>query len=121
MVAWVMTGRGAGSSPSQFIPGQVEHAALFSALALMTGGVVAMPMGAMLVNQMGHYVGTLAAAGRRPALTMLLAWHPWAVIRIVSFVVIGVVLSAPIWSAVAARRVDWPLGRRLLVLAAAGL
>jgi len=80
-----------------------------------------MPMGAMLVNQMGHYVGTLAASSRRPAVTMLLAWHPWAVIRVISFVVIGVVLSAPIWSAVAGRRVDWPVGRRLLVLAAAGL
>lgn len=121
MITWVMTGQGAESSPSAFIPEQIEHAALFSALAFVTGGVLAMPMGAMLMNYMGHYVGTLAAAGRHPALTMIAAWHPWAVIRIVSFVVIGVVLSAPIWSRVARSRVDWSLGRRLLGLAAAGL
>ena len=41
MFAWVMTGRGAESMPSQFIPQQVGHAALFSALAVATGGVAA--------------------------------------------------------------------------------
>ena len=34
------------------------------ALALATGGVAAMPMGAVLMNYMGHYVGTLAAIKR---------------------------------------------------------
>jgi len=96
MHAWVMTGRGAESTPSVFIPQQIGHAALFSALAVLTGGALAMPMGAMLMNYMGHYVGTLAAIGRRPLLLLILGWHPWAVIRIVSFVVIGVVLSAPL-------------------------
>ena len=76
MFAWVMTGQGAESTPSQFIPQQAGHAALFSGLALATGGASAMPMGAALMNYMGHYVGTLAAASRRPVLTMLLAWHP---------------------------------------------
>ena len=58
-----------------------------------------MPMGAVLMNYMGHYVGTLAAAEPRVRpLTMMLAWHPWAVIRVISFVIIGVVLSAPLLS-----------------------
>lgn len=96
MQTWVMTGRGAESTPSQFIPQQIEHAALFSALALATGGALAMPVGAVLMNYMGHYVGTLARMGRRPLLLLVLGWHPWAVIRIVSFVVIGVVLSTPL-------------------------
>jgi len=93
MHTWVMTGRGAESSPSIFIPQQIEHAVLFSVLALATGGALAMTMGAVLMNYMAHYVGTLAAIGRRPLLLMILGWHPWAVIRIASFVVIGVVLS----------------------------
>ncbi len=96
MHTWVLTGRGAESTPSVFIPQQAGHAVLFSALALATGGALAMPMGAVLMNYMGHYVGTLAAIGRRPLLLLILGWHPWAVIRIVSFVVIGVVLSDPI-------------------------
>ena len=121
MFAWVMTGQGAESRPREFIPQQAGHAALFSGLALATGGVVAMPMGAVLMNYMGHYVGTLAASSRRPALTMMLAWHPWAVIRVISFVVIGVVLSAPLLSRLGRFRVDWPAARTLLSYAAAGL
>ncbi len=121
MFQWVMTGQGAESSPATFIPLHLQDAALFSVLALVTGGVLAMPMGAMLMNYMGHYVGTLAGAGRHPVLTMILGWHPWAVIRVVSFVVIGVVLSAPVWSRLARSRVDWTVGGRLLALAGGGL
>ena len=121
MFAWVMTGQGAESTPSAFIPQQIGHAALFSGLALATGGAAAMPMGAVLMNYMGHYVGTLAASSRRPALTLLLAWHPWAVIRVISFVVIGVVLSVPLLSRFGKFRVDRGAARTLLLGACAGL
>jgi len=121
MFEWVLTGRGAESTPSQFIPQQAGHAAIFSALALATGGALAMRMGAVLMNYMGHYVGSLAAASRRPAITMVLAWHPWAVIRVIGFVVIGVVLSAPLLSRVFRFRVDWAEGRRLLLWAGLAL
>ena len=121
MFSWVLTGHGAESTPSQFIPQQIGHAALFSGLALATGGVAAMPMGAVLMNYMGHYVGTLAASSRRPGWTLLLAWHPWAVIRVISFVVIGVVLAAPLLSRLGRFRVDRPAARPLLLWAGAGL
>src|SRR5262249_1687630 len=62
MFAWVMTGRGTESTPSAFVPQHAGHAALFTALALATGGVLAMPMGAALMNYMGTYVGSLSAA-----------------------------------------------------------
>jgi hypothetical protein len=121
MFAWVMTGRGAESSPSQFLPQHARDTAVFATLALATGGALAMPMGAALMNYMGHYVGTLAAASRHPAITMLLGWHPWAVIRVISFVTLGVLLSAPLLSRVFHFRVDWAAVRRLLIGACAGL
>lgn len=121
MFAWVMTGQGAESTPSQFIPQQLTHAAIFSGLALATGGAAAMPMGAVLMNYMGTYVGGLAGASRRPALTMIVGWHPWAVIRVISFVIIGVVLSAPLLSKLAKFSVDRVAARRLLILAGTGL
>src|SRR5262249_9540266 len=121
MFTWVMTGRGAESSPSQFIPQQLGHAALFTVLAVVSAGAMAMPMGSVLMNYMGHYVGTLAALSRRPAAIMLLAWHPWAVIRVISFVVLGVVLSAPLLARLLRFEIDWRLGRRLAVWACAGL
>src|SRR5205814_4711766 len=77
--------------------------------------------GAVLMNYMGHYVGTLAGASARPALTMILGWHPWAVIRVISFVVIGVVLAAPLLSRVWNFKIEWVMSRRLLAWAAAGL
>ena len=121
MFAWVMTGSGAESTPSQFIPQQAEHALIFSGLALATGGVVAMAMGALLMNYMGHYVGALAASSARPLLTMVLAWSPWAVIRVTSFVAIGVILSAPVLSRIARVRMDWSAARPVLLAAYGGL
>ena len=122
MFEWVRTGRGTESSPSVFIPAQARDAAIFSALAIATGGVVAMTMGAVLMNQMGHYVGALAAWSAHPAITMILGWHPWAVIRIASFVVIGVVLAIPVLSRVVGFDADWRgAARTYLPWAAGGL
>jgi len=121
MFNWVLTARGSESTPSEFIPQHLGHAALFSALTAASGGALGMPMGAVLMNYMGHYVGTLAETSAHPARTALLAWHPWAVVRIISFVVIGVVLSAPLLSRIVRFRIDWMTSRRLLTFAAAGL
>ena len=121
MFTWVITGRGAESTPSQFIPQQIGHAALFTALAIASGGALAMPMGAALMNYMGHYVGTLAGVSRHPIAIMVLGWHPWAVIRVVSFVALGVVLSAPLLARMFRFQIDWPTARRIAIWAAAGL
>jgi hypothetical protein len=121
MFEWVLTGKGAESTPSQFVPQHIGHAALFSLLTLASGGILGMPMGAVLMNYMGHYVGTLAESAQHPVRTALLAWHPWAVIRVISFVAIGVVLSAPLLSRVAKFSVDRRAARRLLAWAGAGL
>jgi hypothetical protein len=121
MFAWVLTGRGAESTPSRFIPMQAGQAAIFTGLTLASGAVLSMPMGALLMNYMGHYVGTLASQSARPGLTMVLGWHPWSVIRIVSFVVLGVVLSMPVLSRVLRFRVDWSAARPLALAACAGL
>jgi len=121
MFDWLMTGRGAESEPARFIPQQAAHAAIFSLLALASGGVLALAMGAVLMNYMGHYVGALAAGSAHPAATFVLAWHPWAVIRIVSFVTIGVILAVPLLSRLGGFRVDRRSARRLLAWAGAGL
>ena len=121
MFRWVLTGKGPESTPSQFIPQQAGHAAVFSVLAVATGGLAAMPLGAVLMNYMGHYVGALAAASRHPLWTAVLAWHPWAVVRIVSFVVIGVVLSVPVLSRLVTIAIDRRLAKQLLSMAVVGL
>ena len=96
MIRWVQTGRGPESEPSTFIPRHLTSAAIFSGAAIATGGVLAMPMGAMLTNSMGDYVGSMAHLSAHPPASIVLGWHPWAVIRIIGFVMIGVVLSGPL-------------------------
>jgi hypothetical protein len=100
MFAWVWTGVGRESDPARFIPNHLLHAAVFCVLSLATGSVLSMPMGAVLMNYMGHYVGALGAASGHPLRTVLLAWVPWAIVRIISFVTLGVILGGVVLSRV---------------------
>jgi hypothetical protein len=119
MTSWVRTGIGAESQPLTFIPRHLGYAAVFSATALATGGLLAMPMGALLVNQMGEYVGGMVATSSHPAASAILGWHPWAVIRIIAFVTIGVVLSGVVLSRVLKFPYSLRDQRRLLQVAGA--
>ncbi|MGH9312173.1 MAG: hypothetical protein ACRD1S_03135 [Vicinamibacterales bacterium] len=129
MFAWVLTGEGRESRLAEFLPQHAGHAALFCGLSLASGSLLSMPLGAALMNYMGHYVGALAAESASPWRTLLLAWPPWAVVRIASFVTLGVVLAQPLLS-LAARPVDATTrrairfahsSRRLVLFAFAGL
>src|SRR5262245_64965968 len=59
MPAGLSTGMGRESSPAQFIPQHLLHAAIFCALALATAGTAALVMGAVLLHYMSYYVGDL--------------------------------------------------------------
>ncbi len=80
-----------------------------------------MPKGAVLMNYMGHHVRSLAAASAEPVSTMLLGWHPWSMIRIMSYVVLGVLLADPVLKRV--KGFDYRLSdhARLIVLVGLGL
>ena len=121
MMLWVRTGLGEESSPARFLPSHAAHAAAFCALSLATGSVLSMPMGAVLMNSMGHYVGELAAVSARPALTACLAWAPWSLVRIVSYVLLGVVLGGPVLSRLGRFPFRLRAHARVLALAAGGL
>jgi len=81
-------------------------------------------MGSVLMNYMSFYVGSLIlhCAGTPGATAaMLLAWNPWSMVRVASFIIMGVVLSEPLLSRTRGRWPD-PSGRRFwLLLAASGL
>jgi hypothetical protein len=121
MMLWVRTGLGEESSPARFIPSHAVHAAAFCTLSLATGSMLSMPMGAVLMNYMGHYVGGLAAVSARPVLTACLAWAPWSLVRIASYVVLGVVLGGPVLSRLGHFPFRLRAQAQLLALAAGGL
>jgi hypothetical protein len=121
MFGYLATGQGPEGDPAAFIPQHLGHAAVFCVLAIATGATVAMALGAMLMNYMAYYAGALAAASAHPWQAMFLAWVPWAVIRVASFVTFGVVLGGPLLGRVLGFPFRLVGQRRWLALAMAGL
>jgi hypothetical protein len=121
MFEFVETGHGAEGDIRTFLPQHLLHASAFCVLAIATASTLAMPLGAFLMNYMGYYVGALGAASIHPWKAMLLAWVPWAVIRIASFVTLGVVLSGPVLGRVFQFSYRLRDHRRWVWLALAGL
>lgn len=95
MLAWVRTGSGCEGTLSCFVPQHLLHLAAFTGLTLATGGLGGLVLAAVLFGWMGAYTGQLAgAAGNGWALVA--GWHPWAVLRVVGFILIGVAGSEPL-------------------------
>jgi hypothetical protein len=121
MFAFLLTGSGPEGDIRQFLPQHARHAIAFGALAIATGSLAAMPMGAALMNYMGYYVGALAASGADPLRAVLVAWVPWSLVRIASFVTLGVVLAGPVLGRLFGFRYALGQQRRWMGLALAGL
>jgi hypothetical protein len=118
MFEFILTGYGPEGDIHRFLPQHAAHAALFSALAIATGSLLAMPLGAVLMNYMGYYAGALGAASAHPWKAIALAWVPWAVIRVAGFVTLGVVLAGPVLGRL--YRFEYRIARQRRWLAAAG-
>jgi hypothetical protein len=123
MFAFLATGEGREADPGRFVPQHALHLLLFGVLTVVSGGLLGLALGAVLVGYMSFYVGSLAAAGGAPALAYLCGWPPWAILRVAAFVLLGVVLSEPLLRAAARRTGRTPpppaRARRLVITAAA--
>jgi hypothetical protein len=117
MFAYVATGHGEETEPVRFLPRHAIDLALFVVVSLATGGLLGLAMGSVLVGYMSYYVGSLAA-GAAPMRAALLGWPPWAILRVVAFVLIGVVTARPLLGRLAGRDLRSPVERRLLLAAA---
>ncbi len=116
---WIRAGVAPENSPRLFIPQHLLHLGAFLLLTWASGGYLGLVLGAFLVGYMSYFVGSYAAASGHPLLGAVLAWVPWSVVRVCSFVLLGALFTRPLL----ARRV-WPFERwevRLMALAFAGL
>lgn len=118
MFRWVATGEGPESDIRQFLPLHLLHLILFSTLSLISGGMLGLLMGSILLNYMSYYVGTLLSHSLTFLPVVALAWPPWAILRVIGFILIAISLSS-----LAYRRVGLEsLGLRLeITIARAGL
>jgi hypothetical protein len=96
MFHWIKTGQGAEGNPLQFVPQHLLHFVIFCVLSLLTGSILSLLMGAILMNYMSFYVASVISASNDKLLASLMGWHPWAIIRVASFVVLGVILAEPL-------------------------
>ena len=95
MFQYVASGEGRESDPRRFIPQHLLHAGIFAVATLLSGGLLGLAMGTVLVGYMSYYVGALAA-GPHPFTAGLLGWPPWAILRVAAFVLLGTVLARPL-------------------------
>jgi hypothetical protein len=66
---------------------------MFSILTLVSGGFLGLVMGSALMNYMSFYVGALLVEAESTAPVLLLAWPPWAIIRVAGFILVAMSLS----------------------------
>jgi hypothetical protein len=119
MFGWIWTGTGREVTPSAFLPEHALHLVAFVVLTWVSGGYLGLVLGALLVAYMSYFVGSYAAESGNVLVGSIVAWVPWSVVRVASFVMLGALFSRPLWS-----RAVWPFsGRdlRFLLLALAGI
>jgi hypothetical protein len=98
MHGWILTGEGAEGTPSIYLPQHALHFAVFCAACLATAGLAGLYMGAALLNYMNYYVADLAAGAASPAQAAALGWPPWAMLRVLGFILVSIPLSAVLLS-----------------------
>lgn len=118
MQVWLETGVGAESDPSRFIPQHLLHLTAFTLLCVGSGGLLGMLLGAALMHYMSFYVAfIITRSGDLPWLpAALCGWHPWSVIRVIAFVILGIALAEPLVARLSGQRISWrPLMPWILV------
>lgn len=95
MFRWIETGILPEGNSHQVIRAHIQHAALYCALAVMSGNIVSLIFGCILLNYMNYYVSQLARRCKQPWKAVLLGWSPWSIVRVLAFLWLGIVLGVP--------------------------
>jgi hypothetical protein len=118
MLQWIATGVGAEGNPALFLPRVLAEYALLLVLAACSAGAIGLFMGSILLGYMNGYVGWVVAhadPSASPLAVALFAWPPWAISRVVSFVLAGTAAAAYGYPRIFDRRGPRPRLKPILV------
>jgi len=96
MFQWIETGVLPEGSTAQVILFHLKQTILYCILALVSANFLSLMLGSALLNYMNFYVAQFTLSSRNHAKALLLGWNPWSILRVVSFLWLGVVLSIPV-------------------------
>ena len=97
MFRWIETGILPEGNSIQVIRTHVQQTLIYCALAFISGNLLSLIFGCMLLNYMNFYVAQFAARSRSWK-AFVFGWNPWSVVRVIAFLWLGVVLGVPIVS-----------------------
>ncbi len=92
MLRWIATGEGAEGSIGRFLPRVLGEYVLVLALSSVSAGALGLLLGAVLLGYMNGYVGWVIANSDPKAgafVAAFIAWPPWPMARVVSFILAG--------------------------------
>ncbi len=121
MFEWIRTGVGRESNPKEFIPQHLLHISIFIILSFISSSFLSILMGSVMVNYMNFYVSQLIFHSKNKIIPILLGWHFWSLIRVFSFVILGVLLSEPLLCFIKRRKLEIWKEKSLILISIAGL
>ncbi len=95
MFRWIQTGILPEGNTLQVIRSHLQQTALYCALAVLSGNILSLIFGCILLNHMNYYVSQLARRSKQPWKAVLLGWSPWSLVRVLAFLWLGVDLGVP--------------------------
>ncbi len=118
MLRWIATGVGAEGNIAQFLPRVLAEYVLVLLLAAISGGALGLFLGSVLLGYMNGYVGWVIANGDprvSPLVAAFIAWPPWPMARVISFVLAGSAAASWGYSRLLDRRGPRPRLRPLMI------
>ncbi|PYV44893.1 MAG: hypothetical protein DMG06_04595 [Acidobacteria bacterium] len=114
MFRWIETGLGPEGDYRLFVPQHLLQFGIFSVAALVSGGFLALVLGAALLNYMSYYVGCLLLAASTKWPLFLLGWPPYAILRVLGYILLAIVCAHHFYYRLLHYSIDRLLIRRFL-------